>query len=212
MSTDVVLARLDLAPDIVAGLGRCLSPCEQSRAGRFHFERDRRRFIVARGRLRHLLGERLNKQPERVTIQYGARGKPAVDGLHFNLSHTGDYALYAFSTDGEVGVDLETIRPLPEADAIAATMFSPAEVAEYEHLAPDDRTIGFFNCWTRKEAFVKALGDGLAMPLDRFDVTLAPGAPARLMRVGEQPGAESGWQLHGFSPARGLIAALVTRH
>lgn len=212
MSTDVVLARLDLAPEIVADLGRCLSPIEQSRAGRFHFERDRRRFIVARGRLRQLLAERLNTPPERVTIHYGARGKPAVDGLHFNLSHTGDYALYAFSTDGDVGIDLEALRPMPEADAIAANLFSAAENAEYEHLGPDERTLGFFNCWTRKEAFVKALGDGLTMPLDRFDVTLAPGAPARLMRVGEQPGAGSGWELHGFSPARGLVAALVTRH
>jgi 4'-phosphopantetheinyl transferase len=119
--------------------------------------------------------------------------------------------VYALSVGREIGIDVEAVRVIPDADSIAARMFSPWENAAYGALGPRDQPLGFFNCWTRKEAFVKALGDGLYHPLDRFDVSLAPDEPARLLRVDDTPGEECGWTLHSFVPGAGLTAAVVVR-
>ncbi|HEV8106750.1 MAG TPA: 4'-phosphopantetheinyl transferase superfamily protein [Burkholderiales bacterium] len=196
----VVVARLDPGPHKARALAPSLSPAERSRAARFRFDRERRRFIVARARLRELLAERLDVPPESIELVYGREGKPALaerfarSGWRFNLSHCGELAVYAFSRAGEVGVDVEAVHAIAEADAIAARVFSRREHEAYRALAPTERPLAFFRCWTRKEAFVKALGGGLSMPLAEVDVAHAP----------------PGWRLHSFSPLPGFIGALAT--
>jgi 4'-phosphopantetheinyl transferase len=210
-------ATLDLEPGAVRALTDLLSGDERERAGRFVFDRDRCRYIVARARLRQLLAARLGIAPAAVEFSYGARGKPALaprfagSGLHFNLSHAGALAVYALAAGAEIGVDVEEVRALPDADDIAARFFSRHENERYLALDPLARPQGFFNCWTRKEAFIKALGDGLYYPLDTFDVSLAPGEPARILRVADTPGERCGWVLESFAPRPGFVAALVVR-
>jgi 4'-phosphopantetheinyl transferase len=214
-SVEVVVARLDVEADALNVLAGWLRGEELQRACRFHFERDRRRFIVARGRLRQLLAARLGTDPRSIELAYAEQGKPllapgsaAVD-WRFNVSHSRDLAVFAFCRGREVGIDVEAVYPVHDADAVAAHFFSGNELAAYRALDPRDREPGFFNCWTRKEAFVKALGDGLRHPLGSFDVSLAPEAVTRILRVGDTPGEDSGWCLRSFAPAPGYVAALV---
>jgi 4'-phosphopantetheinyl transferase len=214
---EVVVTRLDAGAHEVRAAVPLLSKVERERASRFAFERDRRRFVIARARLRQLLGVRLGIAPDAVQLVYGLRGKPALaatfagSGLRFNLSRSGDVAVYAFAYDREIGVDVEAVRVMPDADAIVAQMFSRRENVAYFALAPHDRPLGFFQCWTRKEAFIKALGDGLYYPLDRFDVSLAPDEPARILRVERTAADDCQWTLHSFSPGTGLIGAVVVQ-
>jgi len=216
-TVEVVVTRLDVGAEGVHAAVALLSDAERQRASRFAFDRDRDRFVVARSRLRQLLGARLDVRPQAVELVYGKRGKPALaarfadSDLRFNLSHCDDVAVYAFSYGRELGVDVEAVRVVPDADAIAACMFSHGENEVYRSLEPCDKPLGFFNCWTRKEAFIKALGDGLSHPLDRFDVSLAPGEPARILRVGGTAGDHCGWTLHSLRPGPGLIAAIVVQ-
>jgi 4'-phosphopantetheinyl transferase len=214
-ASEVLAARLDSGDEAVREATARLSQGERQRAARFASERDRRRFVVARSWLRQLIGERLDVRPEVVDLVYAERGKPALapaqaeSGLRFNVSHCDDLAVYAFARGREIGVDVEALRALPDADDVAARFFSPREYDAYRSLAPRLRPLGFFNCWTRKEAFIKALGDGLYYPLTRFDVSLAPDDPARILRVGTTPGKRCGWCLESFSPAAGFVAAVV---
>jgi 4'-phosphopantetheinyl transferase len=216
-AVDVVVAHLAATEAAVGAAMSVLCPAERRRADGFAFERDRGRFIVARARLRQLLAARLAVRPEAVELAYGAYGKPALapryaeSRLRFNVSHRDDVAVYAFSSASEVGVDVEAVRALRDGDDLAARFFSPREHEAYRALDPRDRPLGFFNCWTRKEAFVKALGSGLSCPLDRFDVSLAPGQPARILRVADAPGGHHGWRLEAFAPAARFVAAVVAR-
>jgi 4'-phosphopantetheinyl transferase len=192
---DIVVVRLDTIPASAA----MLSESEKQRASRFTFERDRKRFIAARATLRRLLAARLGVQPEEVELVYGRHGKPALggqfahSGLRFNVSHCDDLAVYAFARGREVGVDVEAVRWFADADDVAARFFSDTENKAYAALDSLDKPSGFFNCWTRKEAFIKAIGDGLNHPLQSFDAT----------RV-------SGWEIESFVPAPGFIAAVAT--
>jgi 4'-phosphopantetheinyl transferase len=212
---EVIVARPDVGSEAVSASAQLLTDRERERATRFALEPDRRRFIVVRALLRQLLAARLGVRPEAIELAAGARGKPALAGrfaasdLRFNVSHCQDVAVYAFSSGREVGIDVEAVRELPDADDVAARWFSRQEYATYRALEPGDRALGFFQCWTRKEAFIKALGDGLFHPLDRFDVSLAPGEPARILRVEDVPGDRCRWQLEGFSPVPGFVAAVV---
>jgi len=216
--TEVVMARLNAGPEEVRSLRARLCDAERQRAGRFRFERDRRRFIVARARLRELLAARLGVPPEALELAYGKNGKPGLtqryadSGWRFNVAHCDDVALYAFSRDSDIGVDIEAIRAVREADGIAARFFSRHENETYAALSLRDKPLGFLNCWTRKEAVVKALGDGLSMPLDGFDVSLAPGEPAQILRIESRYGDGRGWRLHSFCPLPGFIAALACHH
>jgi 4'-phosphopantetheinyl transferase len=213
---DVVVTRVGAGSDAVRTAAALLSTAERQRASRLAFDRDRRRFIVARALLRRVLGARLGVRPESVELVYGARGKPALaprfaaSNLCFNVSHCDDVAVSAVSRGREIGIDVEAVRALPDADAIAARFFSPRETAAYQALDPRDRPLGFVNCWTRKEAFIKALGDGLHYPLERFDVSLAPGEPPQILRVDNTPGERCGWRLQSFTPLPGYVAAVVT--
>jgi 4'-phosphopantetheinyl transferase len=157
---EVVVFRLDVGPEAVRASAALLSDAERQRANRFAFDRDRRRFIVARAGLRKLLSVRLSVRPESVELTYGPHGKPTVSrrcadaDLRFNVSHSEDVAVYAFAPGREIGVDVEAVRVLPDADDIAACFFSRCENEAYRALDPRDRPLGFFNCWTRKEAFL----------------------------------------------------------
>lgn len=209
----VWLAELDVLP--ATTLRGHLSPDEVARADRFRFTRDRQRFIGARGLLRELLGRYLDVDPAALCFAYGPRGKPSLAGdggperVRFNVSHSGGLALLAFARERELGVDVELERPVPEAESIAERYFSPREGAELGRLPPAERPQAFFRCWTRKEAFIKATGDGLSRPLDAFDVTLAPREAARLLRVEGKPEEAARWWMEGLEPAEGFAGALA---
>src|SRR5436309_5797121 len=212
---DVVVTRSVVGPEVARAAAALLSDAERQRASCFLFDRDRDRFIVGRARLRQLLAARLGTRPESVELVYGAHGKPALarrfadSDLHFNVSHCDDVTLYAFSCGREIGVDVEAVRVIREADDIAGRFFSRRENQAYRALEPRDRPLGFFQCWTRKEAFIKALGDGLSYPLDRFDMSLTPGEPAEILRVEAMSGDCCGWRMESLSPAPGFVAAVV---
>ncbi|HET9707357.1 MAG TPA: 4'-phosphopantetheinyl transferase superfamily protein [Gemmatimonadales bacterium] len=216
-AVELVVTGLALEPAAVRAFASLLSDAERERASRFAFPRDARRFIVCRARLRQLLAARLRMRPESVELTAGARGKPALANprrngdLRFNLSRRDDIAVYVLSSGREVGIDIEAVRMIRDADTIAARWFARGEHDAYQALDPCERPLGFFNCWTRKEAFVKALGDGLSYGLDRFEVSLTPGEPAKLLRVENTPGADCGWSLVSFSPASGYVAAIAAQ-
>jgi len=196
-------------------LAQHLCADENRRAERFYFDCDRKHFIVGRGILRTILGQYLGIEPSQVQFCYGSRGKPALtqtcggDWLRFNLSHSQELVLYAIAREREIGIDIEHIRPMPEAEQIVERFFSVRENAVFRALLPSQKQAAFFNCWTRKEAYIKALGDGLALPLDQFDVSLSPDEPARLLGIkGDRFAAES-WSLQELIPEPGYVAALA---
>jgi len=191
-----------------------LSMDESQRAARFRFEREQRRFTVGHGLLRILLGRYLDLPSENLQFTYSATGKPALvaeTSLRFNLAHSGELALVAVTMDREIGIDLEFLRPLPEAQELAGKFFSPLERDELAALPPDRKTEAFFGGWTRKEAYLKARGDGLTYPLDQFSVSLAPELPARLLKVAEGTDEMARWSLQSLSPAPGYVGALAVR-
>jgi 4'-phosphopantetheinyl transferase len=210
-------ASLDRPAAQVKRLRQMLSADEQARADRFRFTCDRSRWIVARGLLRTILARYLNVHPCEIRFAYGARGKPALAAEHvdetltFNLSHTDDLAAYAIGRTTEIGIDIERIRSVPELEGIAEAFFSLAERSALMSLPESERRIGFFNCWTRKEAYIKATGDGLAHPLDRFDVSLMPDEPATLLHVDGSPWQASEWSLLALAPAPDVSGALAVR-
>lgn len=208
-------APLDPPADEARGYAALVAPDERERMERFRFERDRRRFGVARGVLRLLIGRYLETDPRRVVFRYESHGKPALSGelaergLRFNVSHSGEMALYAFARERELGVDVEEVRPMEDGLDIAERFFSQAEVAAFRALPAEVRDEAFFNCWTRKEAYIKAVGEGLSFPLHVFDVSLAPGEPARLIASRDPRQAER-WSLRELpDPAPGYRAAVV---
>jgi len=209
----VWLASLDVAGSRLKALARTLSGDERERARRYHFRRDRDRYVVCRGVLREILGVYLDRSADSIRLRYRAHGKPALagegerNGLRFNVARSGGMALYAVAWGREVGVDLESIRPELATAEIAEQFFSPGEVEALRALHAGEWTDAFFACWTRKEAYVKATGGGLSTGLDTFEVSLAPGAPAALLRA---PGAEaSRWSLRELTPRPGYIGALA---
>jgi 4'-phosphopantetheinyl transferase len=209
-------AGLDQSPWQVERSRDTLDVDERSRADRFYFSRDRARFIVARGVLRTLLGRYLDRAPESLSFSYTAHGKPALasqpraDPIRFNLSHSHGTALYAVTRGREVGVDLEFIRGDLEAEQIAERYFSHREIVTLRALPTSLQKYGFFLCWTRKEAYIKARGEGLSMPLDQFDVSLIPGEPAALLSTKPDSDEARRWSLQNLTPACGCAAALAT--
>jgi 4'-phosphopantetheinyl transferase len=146
-----------------------------------------------------------------VQFVYSAHAKPSLPGgqLAFNLSHSQQVALFAFCRETAVGVDVEQIRPMPDGEEIAARFFSADDNARFLAVPPAQRDLAFFNCWTRKEAFIKAIGEGLSHPLDLFDVTLQPGEPARILRLHGRAELAARWSLTHLEPAPGFVGALA---
>lgn len=192
-----------------------LADDEQARANRFRFDRDRNHYVVARAVLRLVIGRYLSLPPDQITFTYSKYDKPALapvssgKRLQFNVSHSGGLALMAFCLDAEVGIDVEKQRPLTDGEQIAERFFSASEVAVFKSLPAEQRTEAFFNCWTRKEAYIKAIGEGLSCPLNVFDVTLAPSEPARLLRIRGSEAAAAEWSLFSLEPGEGFAAAVA---
>ncbi|HEX4606542.1 MAG TPA: 4'-phosphopantetheinyl transferase superfamily protein [Candidatus Angelobacter sp.] len=192
-----------------------LAAIEIERADRFYFAKDRNRFTVARGVMRQLLGRYLGVGPHEIEFAYGPHGKPSLaapqdaSDIRFNLSHSGEIALLAVARNVELGVDVEQIRADFATGEIATRFFSPEECAKLASL-PADETVGaFFNCWTRKEAYIKARGEGLFIPLDSFEVAFAPGEEAALLQVKSGDEFFSRWRFHALHPGAGYKAALA---
>lgn len=206
----VWLARLDdYAADSLRPL---LRDDELSRATRFHFNKDRNHFIVARGWLRKLLAAYLGVGARELRFSYADKGKPSLEEqgpLNFNLAHSHGMAIYGFSRNREIGVDLEFIREELADEKIAERFFSQREIEELKRLPAELRKQAFFDCWTRKEAYIKARGAGLSMPLDEFDVSLRPGEAAALLRNHKEPGEVTRWSMQSVSVPAGFVAALV---
>ena len=192
-----------------------LSPEEASRAQRFAFPHLRAFYEVSHGVLRVLLSHYLKRDPREILLSLGRAGKPALTGdpgLQFNMSHSGRLAAYAFTFDCELGIDVEEVREMPDLESIAERYFCRAEVLELLAVkGARERTGAFFRCWTRKESYVKAIGEGLSIPLDQFQVTLLPDSPARLVHVGEDSVAAAEWSLHHLEAAPGYAGALAYR-
>jgi 4'-phosphopantetheinyl transferase len=208
-------AALDFSESRVEVLQRVLTEDERNRAGRFYFQKDRNRFIVARSTLRTILGKYLDANPEQIRFHYGQYGKPRLaeqlqkSGLLFNLSHSHNMALAAVTCHREIGVDLELIRSGLADEQIAERFFSPREVHALRALPKSMQDEAFFNCWTRKEAYIKARGEGLSVPLHMFDVSLLPDEPARLLSVRGEPNELLRWRLGELSPAAGFVGAVA---
>ena len=204
---------LDQPADVVQQFRSTLEDHEIGRADRFHFEKDRKAFAVSRGFLRRVLGRYLTTKPEELRFSYGPYGKPALDGEHkesslkFNLSHSRGIGLVAISEGREVGVDVEYVRADFATEDIARRFFSPREVAAFNALPKELRVAAFFRCWTRKEAYIKAIGRGLSQPLDGFDVTLAPDEPAALLRADQDD--VSRWSLSDIDVGSDYAAAAM---
>ena len=197
-------------------LGSLLSPAEQERADRFYFAADRERFVVAHGCLRVLLGRYLRETPRTLRFLDNPHGKPALEpsgdqaGLRFNLSHSQGLVLYAVARGREVGVDVEQIRLVADFERIAEQFFSPAERKKLKMLRTECKLDGFFGLWTLKEAYVKARGQGLSVPLHEFSVSLQPDASGNFFLMHENDvrlGAD--WSLRRLTPGPGYAGALA---
>jgi 4'-phosphopantetheinyl transferase len=191
-----------------------LSGDEMAQSGRYRFENLQQSYIVSRGVLRVLLAAYMEFPACDLEFTYKPAGKPQLSDRYkrkvsFNLSHSNDLVLYAFRSKGEVGVDIEYIRPLEDLIFIAERNFSKHELTELKKAPPDKVTDVFFSCWTRKESYIKATGDGISFPLQEFDVSLQPDEPAKLLSIRGSTQEARRWSMVELFPAAGYAAALV---
>ena len=192
-----------------------LSVDELARAGRFHFESDQRRFIMARGILRKILSGYLGMKPHQLQFEYTPHGKPVLssnsgrDNLSFNLSHSGAIVLYAVTRGSRIGIDIERIHDNLDFAQIAQRFFSPGEISSLERMGKNSRTEGFFHYWARKEAFIKATGEGVSFPLEQCDVSLFSESDLSLIRLVGEHIENSGWYGQDLFPGHGYAAAIA---
>jgi 4'-phosphopantetheinyl transferase len=201
----------DWQPHTFSGL---LTDDEIVRSDRFKFDRDRHRYIVGRGLLRCVLAGYFGRDPAALRFRYTQYGKPLLDDprLSFNLSHSEDRALFAVAPGFEVGVDVEVMNSSLADEAVAERFFTRREVADLNAVSPGDRTRAFLTCWTRKEAYIKARGEGLSLPLHEFDVTLRPGEEPRLRWTAWSSSEPRTWRLVDVSAEEGgYVAAVAAR-
>jgi 4'-phosphopantetheinyl transferase len=207
---------LEVSDLLLARLREILADDERRRAERFHFEKDRRHFIAGRGALRVLLAGYLACRPEEVRFAYSNYGKPRLadkdnaSDLRFNLTHSHGLALLAVTRGRDIGIDVEHLRDMErDGEPLAERFFSPRETAVLRSLPPEQRREAFFHCWTRKEAYIKANGKGLSLPLDQFDVTLRPGEPAMLLATQHDPDEVQRWSIQNLNLGEGYVGALT---
>ncbi len=211
----VWLTSLDVPAHRLSSLRALLNAEELARADRFLQPHHRCHSAVARGGLRSLLGRYLQVAPQSVVFQFNAHGKPSLAGAHehsglrFNLSHSHGLALIAFARGRDLGVDIEKVRPERPAEPIAERFFAPAEAARLRSLPSAQQPEGFFECWTRKEAYIKARGKGLSLPLDSFEVAFGPGVRPAILGASDEPDAVARWALFDLQPSAGFAGALV---
>jgi 4'-phosphopantetheinyl transferase len=209
--SEVVYAFISLDGEPSEADDAFLDEHEKNRSLRFVRAADRRRFTLAHVALRVLLARCLRVEPAAVRYENGAHGKPALsralEPLEFNLSHSSRLALIAVARERPVGVDLERIREMQDVFAIAESHFSTAERQALRSVPKSDRRAAFFRCWTRKEAVIKAIGEGFARELGSFDVDLAPGSTAALKRFDGQSGKDAGLSLRDLPSPPGYAAA-----
>ncbi len=205
---------LDQGPADVERLEPLLAPDERARAARFRFVRDRDRYIAGRGQLRLLLARYTGMPAATLVFRYGAFDKPALagSGPQFNVSHSAAVLLIAVTAEHEVGIDVEIDTTDLARERIPERFFSPGEVRTLRGLPEAAQAQAFLACWTRKEAFIKARGDGLSLALDSFDVTLSPGQPAALQRTAWSRSEPKEWCLNDLTDVdAGYVAAVAVR-
>jgi 4'-phosphopantetheinyl transferase len=210
---------LDISQSALASVTELLSPEERKRADRFRFEVQRNRFVVGRGLLRVILGRYCDIPPERLRFNYGPKGKPELTpgegarptggALHFNLAHSEGLGVLAVTQTGPVGVDVEQVRRLLEFRELVGQFFSVREAAEFSRLEREQQPAAFFNLWTRKEALLKATGEGIGHSLNRVEVSFLPGEPARVLSLPAEPWAGGKWSLVDLAISPSYAAALA---
>lgn len=206
------VTRLDQAIAHVPQFKQTLSADEQARADRFYFERDRQRFIISRGQLRQILSHYLNTSAEQLEFCYGTYGKPSLAGsranagLQFNLAHSEEVALYAMTCDRQIGVDVEFIRPLTQAQKLAERCLSTQERNGLQTSNHPEKL--FFDYWTCKEAYLKAIGSGLSKPMSQIEIALTAETAQLLSVEGDQAEGDR-WSLQLLKPATDYVAALA---
>ena len=198
-------------------LAETLSGEERIKADHFHFERDRRYYTARRGILRAILGSYLNVDSSLLTFRLGKYRKPELSGtfgngrIHFNVSYCDWIAVFAFTRDREIGVDIEFLHDISGMEQIVERLFSARENELFRSLGEDQKREAFFKGWTCKEAFIKAVGEGLFRPLDRFDVSLLPGGPTKLLRVEGDAGEARAWSIQDLKPVPNCVGALAVK-
>jgi 4'-phosphopantetheinyl transferase len=206
---------LSAPSETISEFAAILSSDETARAGKFKFEKHQNRFIAGRGALRKILGPYLRANPANLRFTESTNGKPVLaedfagTGIHFNLAHSDDLALVAVTRLGAVGVDVERIRPVNEMDHLVARFFSPRENEAFQKVAEKEKPPAFFNLWTRKEALLKATGEGITRSLSLVEVSFLPGEPARLLAIAGDASKAASWNLSELSPATGFTGALA---
>lgn len=208
-------ALLDVQDDVLQVLQQTLDANEQLRAERFYFELDRARFIASHGLLRTILGSYMHIEPGKLQFSYNSQGKPLLaepfqgKTLEFNMSHSHEFALFAVTFNRKVGVDLEHIYSFAETDSLANHILSKREKTAWLKYSMNERLDTLFRYWTCKEAYVKATGLGLALPLEKIHISLMPGSEARLISINRSTREASHWSLQELNPFPGFAAALV---
>ncbi len=208
-------ALLDPASTDIGRFSEILSQDEKERASRFHFEKNRNEFIISRGSLRVLLGSYLGVPAHELGFAYSRYGKPCLAGsdeispMEFNLSHSEGIVVLAFTKGRKVGVDIEYVGRNFDFEEIAGRFFSLAEQRMLRNTPREERGAGFFRCWTRKEAYIKAIGHGLSQPLSEFDVSLAPKQISALLATRPDPSEADKWLLRDLPVTAGYVGALA---
>jgi 4'-phosphopantetheinyl transferase len=209
---------LDLSSKRMRQFAETLSADESSRAAHFHFDKDRNRFVAGRGTLREILSWLLQCPPDAVIFSYGAHGKPRLSRpeegrlLYFNLAHSESLAVFAVSRNFEVGVDLERIRPVPEASRIVEDFFSESEAARWRSMPPANQSEFFFECWTRKEAYLKGMGEGFSGPFRSIEAFRVPHAKAGPPGLRQSAPIAADWFLYSLKPASGYLCAVAAKN
>jgi 4'-phosphopantetheinyl transferase len=204
---------LDKSPAEINNFKKLMSVDELQKAARFKFDIDRNNYITGRGFLRTILSQYLNTSPEDIMFSYAEKGKPYVKDIEikFNLSHSKNYAVYAIALNTEVGIDIEYLKNIPDAYDISERFFSEEEREELKKMNEDRISLAFLNCWTRKEAFIKAVGEGLSYPLADFSVSISPGSEPGILWIKKNINEVKEWTLYNIKTDQSYISSVAVK-